>query len=254
MDRGSDRPVYKQLADLLRDAIRTGQYPPGAELPSEADLESSYDVSRNTVRNAVALLRVEGLVSTEHGRGTYVLERKPLRTLRSTRYSKARRQASTPPLHAEAAEQGRAAGRRLLEVATVEAPVEVADRLEIEPGDLVVVRRYLLFFDQQPVQTASSYFPLAIAEGTRIAGPEDMATGVHAVLEEELGYELGRFVEELTFRMPFPEEARALATGTGVPVVRLLRTLYDRKNVPLEVSDFLLAGNKHALIYEVPAG
>ncbi|MGH8884124.1 MAG: UTRA domain-containing protein [Egibacteraceae bacterium] len=54
--------------------------------------------------------------------------------------------------------------------------------------------------------------------------------------------------------MPTPEEARRLRTGTGVPVVRLLRTLYDTSRRVLEVSDFVLAGDRHVLVYEVPAG
>jgi GntR family transcriptional regulator len=254
IDRTSDRPVYKQLADLLREGIRSSEFPAGAELPSETELMRRFDVSRNTVRNAVALLRVEGLVSTEHGRATYVAERKPLRTLRSSRYSRTKRQAGRSPLRAEAEEQGRTSSRQLREVAVVPAPIEIADRLELEAGISVVVRRYLMFYDNEPTQTADSYFPPEIAEGTRIAEAADLPAGVHAELEQQLGYELDRFVEELTFRMPTPEEARALSITAGVPVVRLLRTLYARSGKPLEVSDFLLAGDRHVLVYEVSAG
>jgi len=254
IDRTSDRPVYKQLADLLREAIRSGEFRAGAELPSETELMRRFDVSRNTVRNAIALLRIEGIVTTEHGRATFVIERKPLRTLRSSRYSRVKRQAGRSPLRAEAEEQGRTSSRQLREVATVTAPVEISDRLELEEGSPVVVRRYLLFYDDKPTQIADSYFPLDLAQGTRIADLEDLPGGVHAELEQQLGYDLDRFVEELTFRMQTPEEARVLGISAGVPVVRLLRTLYARSGKPLEVSDFLLAGNRHVLVYEVSAG
>ncbi|MGH8932840.1 MAG: GntR family transcriptional regulator [Egibacteraceae bacterium] len=245
VDRGSDRPVYKQVADGLRGAIRGGELADGAVLASETELMERYGVSRNSVRNAVALLRVEGLVVTEHGRGTFVRAQRPLRRLSSSRYAKARW---------EAAEQGAQADQQLLKVEVVDAPEEVAERLGLEVGERVVVRRHLLSLGGEPVQLADSSFPLDVAKGTAIEEFERLEGGVHALLEQDLGYELERFVEELTFRMPTPEEARQLRMGAGVPVVRLLRTLYDTTGRALEVSDFVLAGDRHVLVYEVPAG
>ncbi|MGH3923185.1 MAG: GntR family transcriptional regulator, partial [Pseudonocardiaceae bacterium] len=57
IDRTSDRPVYKQVADALRAAIRSGELADGAPLASEIELMDRYGVSRNSVRNAVAVLR-----------------------------------------------------------------------------------------------------------------------------------------------------------------------------------------------------
>lgn len=67
-------PGYKELAQILRDRIRSGGIGPGKNLPSEETLCQTYDVSRNVVRNAVTELRFEGLVITEHGSGTRVLD------------------------------------------------------------------------------------------------------------------------------------------------------------------------------------
>jgi GntR family transcriptional regulator len=253
VDRLSDRPVYKQVADALRVAIRRGELTDGAPLGSETELMQRYGVSRNSVRNAVALLRVEGLVVTEHGRGTFVRAQRPLRRLSSSRYSKAKRQARRAPLQAEAGEQGIQSEQQLLGVEVVDPPTEVIDRLGLLAGEQVLVRRHLLSLGGEPAQLADSYFPLSIAQGTRIERPEKLQGGVHAELEQQLGYELDRFVEELTFRMPTPEEARQLRMGAGVPVVRLLRTLYEPSGRALEVSDFVLVGDRHVLVYEVSA-
>ncbi|MGH3922170.1 MAG: GntR family transcriptional regulator, partial [Pseudonocardiaceae bacterium] len=199
-------------------------------------------------------LRVEGLVVTEHGRGTFVRAHRPLRRLSSSRYSKANRQAGQTPLPAEAVEQQAKADEQLLGVDVVDPPEEVADRLGLSADEKVLVRRELLWVGGEPVQLAHSYFPLSVAQGAQIERDEQIAGGVHAELEQELGYELDRFVEELMFRMPTPEEARQLRMGAGVPVVRLLRTLYDTSGRALEVADFVLAGDRHVLVYEVPAG
>jgi GntR family transcriptional regulator len=250
IDRTSDRPVYKQVADALRTAIRSGELADGALLASETELMHRYGVSRNSVRNAVALLRVEGLVVTEHGRGTFVRAHRPVRLLSSSRYSKSKRQGRV--LQAED-EQGQSV-QQLLGVEVIDPPTEVADRLKVLPNEKALVRRHLLFLDSEPAQLADSYFPLSIAQGTRIERNEEIPGGVQAELEQNLGYELDRFVEELTFRMPTPEEARQLRMGAGIPVVRLLRTLYDTSGRVLEVSHFVLAGDRHVLVYEVSAG
>jgi DNA-binding FadR family transcriptional regulator len=62
-----DRPLYHQLADLLRDQIRDGVYPAGLSLPSEVEITERYEVNRPTVRKAMAILREEGLITTRRG-------------------------------------------------------------------------------------------------------------------------------------------------------------------------------------------
>ena len=72
IDRNSDRPLYQQLADLLREQIRTGALAPGAFVPSESRLMQEYALGRPAVRNAVSVLRQEGLVVSARGARTQV--------------------------------------------------------------------------------------------------------------------------------------------------------------------------------------
>jgi GntR family transcriptional regulator len=74
IDHGADRPVYKQVADDIRDQIRLGVLRPGAQLPGEPRIAEEYGVGANTVRSALALLRSERLIVTEHGVGSRVRE------------------------------------------------------------------------------------------------------------------------------------------------------------------------------------
>ena len=72
IDHSADRAVFRQLADLLRRRIETGEIAPGDPLPSELRLVQEYGISRTTVRQAIAQLRTEGLVKVERPRGTFV--------------------------------------------------------------------------------------------------------------------------------------------------------------------------------------
>ena len=68
-------PVYKQIAEIIAGRIERGELLPNRPVPSETQLQQEFGVARDTVRNAVAYLRDQGLVFTVPHRGTYVAER-----------------------------------------------------------------------------------------------------------------------------------------------------------------------------------
>lgn len=72
IDHSADRAVFRQLADLLRRQIESGELGPGEALPSELRLADDYNISRTTVRQAIGQLRAEGLVVVDRPRGTFV--------------------------------------------------------------------------------------------------------------------------------------------------------------------------------------
>ena len=65
-------PLYHQLADILMAAMRSGEYPPGAKIPSEPQLAKDFGIGRPTVRQAVDLLVRKRLLVRRRGSGTYV--------------------------------------------------------------------------------------------------------------------------------------------------------------------------------------
>ena len=77
IDFGSDRAAYRQLADLLREQITSGRIAAGQMLPSEGRLAQEHGVGLGTVKRALGVLRQEGLVVSERGYGTQVVEEMP---------------------------------------------------------------------------------------------------------------------------------------------------------------------------------
>ncbi|MFF4417141.1 GntR family transcriptional regulator [Streptosporangium sp. NPDC001559] len=72
IDPTSYEPVYRQLVRLLKTAIENGEYAPGQRLPSEERLGQIYGLGRNSVRDALRVLKHDGVVRTVTGAGTYV--------------------------------------------------------------------------------------------------------------------------------------------------------------------------------------
>src|SRR5215218_4148415 len=122
IDPTSDRPVFKQMADRLREAILSGELAAGARLPSEQELMDAHGLARGTIRQAVNLLRGEGLVRTEHGRGTFVRDRPPVRRLAHDRFARRHRERGQAAYLAELEVEGRRPEVQVLEVARAKAP------------------------------------------------------------------------------------------------------------------------------------
>ncbi|MFI6418980.1 GntR family transcriptional regulator [Streptomyces sp. NPDC050842] len=77
IDRFDPTPIYKQVARVIRERIKSGELQPRDPIPSESKLVADHGVARDTARQAVALLRSEGWVITLPQRGSFVAERLP---------------------------------------------------------------------------------------------------------------------------------------------------------------------------------
>lgn len=245
---------YERIVDELRAEIVDGRRAAGERLPSEHELADHYGTSRPTVRRAVARLKAEGLVVTSQGRGAFVRPKPHVRLLITGSNYRKHRELALPGFNAQALEQGQAPEQQLLEVATVRAPSEVAMRLGIEDGSPVVVRRRVFLADAEPVALCDSYYPAGLADGTPIAKARKIRGGVHALIEDPSGpirRQIARSIDDLMSRMPTPQEAAALRLPQGVPVTRVLRTVLDSDDQPVEVQETIAVADRHEFRYEV---
>lgn len=253
IDRLSDRPPYRQIADSLRAAITSGQAAPGSRLPSEAALMDRLGVARMTVRQAIQELRAEGLVIAEHGRGVFVRVAPPVRRLASDRFARRARQAGKAAFVAEAESAGYAPAVDQIAVGTMaEPPAFVVERLQLGAEERVATRSRRYLADGRPVELATSYIPLSMAQGTPIESTDTGPGGIYARLEEA-GHVLGEFVEEIGARMPSAEERRRLELPPGTPIITLIRTALDIAGTPVEVCDTVKAAPAYVLEYRFAA-
>jgi GntR family transcriptional regulator len=238
---------HRQIAGLLREKIRRGDWQPGERLPSIPAMAEMFGVAKQTVQRTVDQLRVEGVLITKPGSGTYVRgTRRRLNRLSRGRYGVHR------GYHSDLAARYR---QHLTEVGTAPAPPEVADAFGVKDGAPLLVRRYLVRTDDVPVEVGASWFRLDAAADTALARAEAFGRPLYQEAEEVLGRRYARATDTITARQPSREEAEILQIRPDTPVLHLLHVAYDEQRKPIEVAQATWPGPVTTLTeeYRIPA-
>lgn len=146
---------HRQIADILRARIRNGDWGPGERLPSIPAIAQTFGVAKQTVQRTIDQLRVEGLLITKPGTGTFVRgTRRRLNRLSRGRYGALR------GYHSDLAARYR---QYLTEVGRASAPAEVADAFGVADGTELVVRRHAVRTQEATVEVGASWFQIGRA-------------------------------------------------------------------------------------------
>lgn len=252
-DQQDRRPPSRRIADELRAEITSGGLVDGDRLPSERELAARYETARNTAREALGILQTEGLAVAHHGRGVFVRLRRPLMRLGRNRYSRqARNETGLSPFRIEVERQGRTPYVECRSVTTGQPPPEVAERLGLDQDQPVVRRENWYFADDEPVQVGYTYIPAALVADSPLGREKKLGPGSIYQRFEDLGHPIVRIREEISARMPTPEEVEGLAMPPGVPVLEVLHTSIDDQERPFEVTRFVMRADLNGLDYEMP--
>ncbi|MER6167937.1 GntR family transcriptional regulator [Streptomyces violaceorubidus] len=247
---GDRRPKYQRIADTLREAIRSGEYGPGDRLPGENDLMAAHGVARMTARQALSVLRDEGVAEARKGVGVFVREFRPLRRrgiqrLAHQEWGNGRSIWSTDI-------ENRSLEVDQVTVSEEAAPDGVGAVLELADEETVCVRRRRFVLDGKPVLLAASYLPTSLVTGSVITQEDTGPGGTYARLAE-LGHEPVHFREEIRSRMPSQNEATQLAMSAGTPVILICRTAFTDEGRPVEVNEMTLDAASYVLEYDFDA-
>ncbi len=246
-------PPSRALANQLRRDIADGTLGPGDKLPSERALAAEHGIARNTAREAVRILADSGLVDAQHGRGVFVRKQPRLFRFGHSRYSRSvRERTGLSPFRAEVIAQGRTPNVQCTSIEVLPAPEFVLERLELPHGTPVVRRENWYRADAEPVQVGYTYIPREVAGDTAIAKSADLGPGSLYARFEDQGFPITHTREEITARMPTPQESQSLAIPDGVPVIDLIHTGLTEGGRPFEVTHFILRADLNGLDYTMP--
>ena len=247
------RPEYLRIAAELREAISSGTYAPGDQLPTLPALALQYGVSDTTVRNAIRVLRNDGLVESRTRSGTRVRERPAIHRLAADRY-RPRPEPATPFTTDQAADWSEYhLGKRFERLAATE---ELADLFETEPGEQLLARHFVFYDKGVPSQMSTSYVRWSDVAGSRIVDPinEPWPGGTIAQLAT-VGVTVVKVLESFTAAMPTEAEAETLAIGEGVPVIRWTRRMLAADGRVVEVAHPMVRrGDTTVVDFEIQLG
>jgi GntR family transcriptional regulator len=243
------RPRREQIAADIRALILAGKYPQA--LPGVNILAEWFDTTANTIQHALAILKEEGLIRAEKGKGTQIIAEPrvlvladPDPQLNVYRYDT----LAVDVLQTAVPKRERQERMDKRDPETV--PTDVARLLGLGP-DGEAVRRFRVMrvrATDEPVEVDRSYYPVEIAAGTRIAQPGSITGGVQRILNE-MGLPVVDYEDRVSTRVPTTQELELLHLPPFVSVLQTLRVVWSHDRKPIEATVMVKGGHRFELLY-----
>ncbi|MDR1212537.1 MAG: GntR family transcriptional regulator [Propionibacteriaceae bacterium] len=222
IDRSIALPYYAQLKQILMEAVARQGLAAGARLPGDNDLAQHFGLSRSVVRQALAELETEGLISRRRGKGTYLGRQKVSEGLAGW----------TGGLADDVSRRGARLVSQVLRHSQVAADVLVAELLQLTPGDAVVLIERVRFVDEEPWVHTTTWLPARRVPGLE---QEDLSEqSLYALLRDRYGLVFGRVRRSIEAALAGEVTGRHLGIGPAEPVLRLSSLLCDSAGRPIE--------------------
>lgn len=213
--------LHSRIREELRERIVTGAYQPLDRVPSESMLMRQYGVSRITVRQALGDLAKAHLIFKVPGKGAYVTQPKPFQEL-------GRLQGFAEAMGA----LGHETFNKLLDLRTVPATAQVAERLELAVNAPVTRIQRIRYLDRQPVSLDITWVPRHIGE--RLAREDLAGRDIFPILESDYGLALGHADLVIDATLADAALASHLDIDTGAPVLHVERLTHSADGKPLD--------------------
>lgn len=230
-------PLYLQIADELRRNIEEAVFKVGDRLPTEAELSERFGVNRHTLRRAMEVLRQEGIVGVERGRGTFVMA-DPIAVPigKRVRFNEALKTQSLQPVW------------QVLRIVELQADAKLSKRLEIEVGAPVVLFERLSSVEGIPISVSSSHFPGDRFPG--LAGHCETYRSISNMLRNEYDCDHIRRNTRISARLALPSDARLLKMPTNGPILLSESINLDHKGIVIEYGVTRFRGDRMELVLE----
>jgi len=231
-------PLYIQIAEGLLDQIESGELPPGERLPSEREWSEQLGVNRMTLRRALHLLEMQGLLVRRQGNGTYIAD------------PKIERQAGKLVLFARGMERrGFVPGARVLTLEKRPATAVEAQQLRIAVAAPVYFVFRVRLVNQEPVMLERFTVP-----ARRFPGFEQYDFSVRLVsdvMEQEYGIAEVRARQSLEPVVATEYEAELLDIKPGAPLMLERRLGIDENDLAVEYGRDLYRGDRFRFVTEL---
>ena len=257
-------PLYRMIAEDLRDQIDTGGLQPGQQLRTETELVEHYGASRNTVRDAIKWLISLGLVETRPGQGTFVIKKMAPYVTTLTAAAPARglphddvvlAQEEGGGYELEVKQQKRQPAFTDPEVRAEKAAGTVAHRLQVPEGTPLISRHEKRYIDGTPWSLQTSFYPRAFfSQGAeRLMDNDGIPEGTVRYLADTLGLRQVGYRDWITVRAPDAAEASFFTVPQDgrVGVFEIFRTGFDQTGTPMRLTVTVFPTDRNEFVVNV---
>lgn len=237
IDKTIPVPLYYQLKQHLKEHINNCKV--GDAIPTETELCDHFNVSRPTVRQAIAELVTEGHLTRSKGKGTFVTKPKVQRDFIFAMRS----------FNREMRDHGKTPSTRVLNLEISSANATVAAQLDISAGATIIFLRRLRYADGLPLMIVNTFLP-----ADRLPGFLDMdleRNALHETLKDVYNIELIRGIRAVEAIAAPEEEARLLEIETRDPVQYMESTFFTDGEKPIEFSMAWYRGDHSRFVIEL---
>ncbi len=198
-------PMYRQIADAIRDKISTGEYKVGSVLPTEAQLREEFSVSRVTVRQALKLLIESGELESKQGSGTYVKENKVNYDIyQQTSFAE------------KWSHLGSVTHSDVIAFEIQSASLTLAEHLNLREGDKVFYVKRVRFVNDNPITVEETWLPTDMFPDLTY---QVMQGSKYQFIEKEKGMVIDRSEQEIIPVLPPADIAKLLEIDPAQPMI-----------------------------------
>jgi GntR family transcriptional regulator len=237
LDRNSPVPLYYQLVEFIREAIRAGQLAPQAQLPPERQLAERLRISRMTARQAISLLARDGSLVVRHGIGVFVADPKfAYDAVQIVGFTEATMR------------RGSRVFSRVMEQRVTEPPESVARALGLRDQDETIKIVRVRSADGAPLALETSYLPARCCPGLV---DEDLETqSLYSLLKNRYRVPLLRSSQTVEATVADEYEAGLFGIAAGVPLLLIEGITYSVNHQPVERFKSLYRADRARLTLE----
>lgn len=237
LSRDASVPLYEQLKDIIEHKIHTKEYKVNEQIPSERELGETYNVSRVTVRQAIALAEKEGLVSKVHGVGTFVAKPKIKQEL-----------DEITDFASTATQLGVNAKTKLIESNLMTSDFKLAKLLGTNVMDNLLNIQLIGYSGDLPIVVYKTYFPYELGrrveEKVKEASADNIPFSTLDIYKQFA--DVNPTHVEQTFESVNASEdlSKYLKVSDKFPLLRVSSIIYEG-NSPLEFKEAYYRGDKY---------
>jgi GntR family transcriptional regulator len=246
--------MYRLIASDLCAKISSGELFPNAKLPTEGELSEQYEVSRNTVREAVRRLTTAGLLESRAGQGTFVARKlNPFVTVLTADPMTGFGGGDTVAYLSEVRSHHREPTNSDPRVAVVPVSPEAASLLDIPLDSHVVSRSQDRYIDGIPwsIQTTFYLMDFITKGASELLMARDIDHGAVKYLAGEIGVRQSGYRDWITGRLATEEEQSFFGIGHNAAVFVDSRVGFDQDNKPMRLTVTVLPVDRNQLIVNV---